>query len=83
MGAEKKIMMLWICAMVVSSMLMEAGANEQRFIGYPALGIKHPMPCGHNMDKCVGNPSNNYNRGCERLQRCRGGGVRKFMPIIP
>ncbi|KAK8689710.1 hypothetical protein V6N13_088423 [Hibiscus sabdariffa] len=78
---EKKVIMLWICAMVVSSILIEDGANAQPVISYPALGVKHPMPCGHNGDKCVGGPANEYNRGCEKAEKCRGG-RRKLKAVI-
>ncbi|KAG4122240.1 hypothetical protein ERO13_D11G254101v2 [Gossypium hirsutum] len=37
MGVEKKIMVLWICSLVISSMVMEEGANATP-ISYPGLG---------------------------------------------
>ncbi|KAK8712798.1 hypothetical protein V6N13_148035 [Hibiscus sabdariffa] len=82
MGVEKKIIVLWICAMVVSSMLMEDGANAQAMISYPAMARNFQRSCGYNNAKCVGKPANDYDRGCERFQRCRGGGGRKLMAII-
>ncbi|KAK8689718.1 hypothetical protein V6N13_088440 [Hibiscus sabdariffa] len=82
MGVEKKIIVLWICAMVVSSMLMEDGANAQAIISYPAMGRNVGRSCGYNNAKCIGKPANDYDRGCERFQRCRGGGGRKLMAII-
>ncbi|TYI02631.1 hypothetical protein ES332_A11G281000v1 [Gossypium tomentosum] len=42
MGVEKRIMVLWICAMVISSMVMEEGANATP-ISYPGLGINRQV----------------------------------------
>ncbi|KAK5786148.1 hypothetical protein PVK06_040778 [Gossypium arboreum] len=44
MGVEKRIMVLWICAMVISSMVMEEGANATP-ISYPGLGKNRQVPC--------------------------------------
>ncbi|GMI79130.1 hypothetical protein like AT2G32885 [Hibiscus trionum] len=78
MGVEKKMMILCICAMVVSSMLMEHGdANAQPVIGYPTMGRNLQKPCKHNFVGCLPPPSNDYNRGCEPSQRCRGGGAQE------
>ncbi|KAL4354659.1 hypothetical protein GQ457_06G018110 [Hibiscus cannabinus] len=82
MGGEERIMVLWICAMVVSSMLMEDVANVQLVIRYPTVGRNSQMPCEQNGDKCVGKPVNHYVRECERLDICRGGTCRKLMPIF-
>ncbi|KAK8633980.1 hypothetical protein V6N13_014809 [Hibiscus sabdariffa] len=78
MGVGKKVMVLWMCAMVV----MEHGADAQPWIKYPAMGANLQMPCKRNFRGCLSPPANEYNRGCEASQRCRGGGGRKFMPII-
>ncbi|KAK8712808.1 hypothetical protein V6N13_148036 [Hibiscus sabdariffa] len=82
MGVEKKLIVLWICAMVVSSKLKEDGVNAQAIISYPAMGRNFQRSCGYNNAKCVGKPANDYDRGCERFRRCRGGGGQKLMAII-
>ncbi|KAK8689711.1 hypothetical protein V6N13_088424 [Hibiscus sabdariffa] len=83
MTIDKKVIMLWICAIVVSSLLTEDGANAEPepVINNPALGTKHPMPCGHNGDKFVGGPANEYDRGCEKAGKC-GGERRELKPFL-
>ncbi|KAK8712792.1 hypothetical protein V6N13_148020 [Hibiscus sabdariffa] len=83
MTIEKRVILLWICAIVVSSMLTEDGANAEpgSVINYPALGTKHPMPCGHNGDKSIGGPANENDRGCEKAEEC-GGERRELKPFL-
>ncbi|KAK8540587.1 hypothetical protein V6N13_027106 [Hibiscus sabdariffa] len=77
MGVGKKVVTLWMCAMVVSSMLMEHGVDAQPTIKYPTMGANLQMPCKRNFRGCLSPPANEYNRGCEASRRCRGGGGRK------
>ncbi|KAB2058827.1 hypothetical protein ES319_A11G261300v1 [Gossypium barbadense] len=72
MGVEKKIMVLWVCAMLVSSILMEEGANAEE-ISNGAMGKNLEQPCKQGMGNCVPKPSSGYNRGCEEVERCRHG----------
>ncbi|KAK3183673.1 hypothetical protein Dsin_030959 [Dipteronia sinensis] len=48
--------------------------TEATSIGNGALG-RDDIPCGpNNRENCKeGPPANNYQRGCERSERCRGG----------
>ncbi|KAK8633979.1 hypothetical protein V6N13_014808 [Hibiscus sabdariffa] len=81
MGVEKKVMVLWVCAMVVSSMLMEHGAAAA--INYTGLGGRRQNLCGLHDDKCEGRACNYYNRRCQESQRYGGGGGgRKLMAIV-
>ncbi|KAB1670431.1 hypothetical protein ERO13_D11G254000v2 [Gossypium hirsutum] len=70
MGVEKKIMVLWICSLVISSMVMEEGANATP-ISYPGLGKNLQVPCKLGGGNCLPPPSNGYDRGCSHLKRCR------------
>ncbi|KAH1083325.1 hypothetical protein J1N35_023087 [Gossypium stocksii] len=73
MGVEKKMMVVWICAMVVSSMLMENGANAEN-LKYGAIERGDmPKPCRPGTLNCVPEPANKYYRGCSRLEKCRNG----------
>ncbi|KAE8684230.1 hypothetical protein F3Y22_tig00111151pilonHSYRG00368 [Hibiscus syriacus] len=68
--------------MVVSSMqLMEDGANAAPTITYDAIKRDHGKICKLGFKGCLPPPSNKYDRGCERFNRCRGGGGRKLMAI--
>ncbi|KAB2058825.1 hypothetical protein ES319_A11G261100v1 [Gossypium barbadense] len=69
MGMEKRIMVLWICAMVISSMVMEEGGNATP-ISYPGVG-NCQVPCKIGGGNCLPPPSNDYDRGCLPLKRCR------------
>ncbi|TYJ33228.1 hypothetical protein E1A91_A05G088600v1 [Gossypium mustelinum] len=67
MSMEKKIVVVCICAMVV--WIGKAKARSTPTIGYLAIGRgDHPSECkGGN---CL-QPSNPYDRGCEKSNRCR------------
>ncbi|KAB2080756.1 hypothetical protein ERO13_A05G083150v2 [Gossypium hirsutum] len=67
MSMEKKIVVVCICAMVV--WIGNAKARSTPTIGYLAIGRgDHPSECkGGN---CL-QPSNPYDRGCEKSNRCR------------
>nr|KJB44410.1 hypothetical protein B456_007G272900 [Gossypium raimondii] len=70
MGVEKKIMVLWIFSLVISSMVMEEGANATP-ISYPGLGKNLQVPCKLGGGNCLPPPSNGYDRGCSHQKRCR------------
>ncbi|TYG46864.1 hypothetical protein ES288_D11G291100v1 [Gossypium darwinii] len=70
MGVEKKIMVLCICSLVISSMVMEEGANATP-ISYPGLGKNLQVPCKLGGGNCLPPPSNGYDRRCSHLKRCR------------
>ncbi|TYH45831.1 hypothetical protein ES332_D11G293600v1 [Gossypium tomentosum] len=78
MGVEKKIMVLWICSLVISSMVMEEGANATP-ISYPGVGKNLQVPCKLGGGNCLPPPSNGYDRGCSHLKRCRS---HYAMPIL-
>ncbi|KAK8258587.1 hypothetical protein V6Z12_1Z003900 [Gossypium hirsutum] len=68
MGVEKKIMVLWICSLVISSMVI-----------YPGVGKNLQVPCKLGGGNCLPPPSNGYDRGCSHLKRCRS---HYTMPIL-
>ncbi|OMO54477.1 Rapid ALkalinization Factor [Corchorus capsularis] len=61
----KKMMVLWMCAMLV---IGENGKADAVVIGTPAMRANSPGCKGVH---CLPPPSNPINRGCEKIMRCR------------
>ncbi|KAK2977287.1 hypothetical protein RJ640_013052 [Escallonia rubra] len=69
MAAFRGAMALCVSMLIVSSLMIDVASGK--YIGYPAIGRDDP-PCGHNGKNChPTSPANDYNRGCELINRCR------------
>ncbi|GAA0184291.1 hypothetical protein LIER_31579 [Lithospermum erythrorhizon] len=73
MACQKKILALSIAALMVCCLVMEANADASH-INYSGMR-PDGTPCwvGRDANCRPGKPANNYNRGCSKLTRCRGG----------
>jgi len=72
MSPSNKLMALGLC-MLMACTLFAGNAEATRDINYGAIvkGDHEPF-CGPG-HPCVKTPANGYHRGCEAINKCRGG----------
>ncbi|KAK3019320.1 hypothetical protein RJ639_003694 [Escallonia herrerae] len=69
MAAFRGAMALCMSMLIVSSLMIDVASGKT--IGYPAIG-RDDIPCGQDGKNChPTSPANDYNRGCEAIERCR------------
>jgi len=71
MAASTKMFAICIIMMLVSSFVVTPASAES--LGYGAIGADAGEKCTDGKCETLGDPANNYNRGCEADKMCRGG----------